>query len=82
MPCSDLIDIHEKYRLDLYHIAFPSDGRFRKSLVYGIYLLDTAQTFIVTGDVYEIYAKRYGQVDELTAMHNEWLAVPVFSSIG
>lgn len=66
----------------MYHVAFPEDGWFPKCLVYGIYLLDTAQTFIVTSDVYQVYAKHYGQLDELTAMHNEWLAVPIFSGIG
>lgn len=68
--------------LDLYHSAFPNDGLFRKILVSVVYLLDAAQTFVVTGDVFQIYAKHYGEVEQLSAMHNEWLAVPVFSSIG
>ncbi|KIP08630.1 hypothetical protein PHLGIDRAFT_69091, partial [Phlebiopsis gigantea 11061_1 CR5-6] len=66
----------------LYHYAFPNDGPFRKILVSIVYVLDTAQTFVVTGDVFQVYAKHYGEVDQLSAMHNEWLAVPVFSSIG
>ncbi|KIP12183.1 hypothetical protein PHLGIDRAFT_124345 [Phlebiopsis gigantea 11061_1 CR5-6] len=65
----------------LYHVSFPKDSLFAKSLVYGVYLLDTAQTFIVTSDVYQTYAKHYGDLDQLSMMHNEWLAVPIFSGI-
>ena len=66
----------------MYHLSFPNDVWFAKCLVYGVYLLDTAQTIIVTSDVYQIYAKHYGEFDQLTMMHDEWLAVPIFSGIG
>ena len=66
----------------MYYIAFPNDSRFPKCFVYGIYILDAVQTFIVTSDVFLIYAKYYGETDQLNAMHNEWIAVPIFSGIG
>ncbi|EKM52232.1 uncharacterized protein PHACADRAFT_198296 [Phanerochaete carnosa HHB-10118-sp] len=66
----------------MYHLAFPNDRWTAKALVYGIYLLDTAQTILVTLDVVDMYAKNFGDVSGLDGMHNEWLAVPVFSSIG
>ena len=50
--------------------------------MYGIFLLDTAQTMIVTADVFDVYARHFGDSASLNGMHNEWLAVPVFSSIG
>lgn len=75
--------LQAEYRYpDLYHLAFPGDGWVAKSLVYSIYLLDTAQTFIVTSDVFETYARHYGDMAQLKSQHNEWLAVPIFSSIG
>lgn len=67
---------------DLYHVAFPSDLWIAKALVYTIYVVDAAQTFIVTSDVFNIYARKYGDPSMLTAMQNEWLAVPVFCGIG
>ncbi|GJE97024.1 hypothetical protein PsYK624_132340 [Phanerochaete sordida] len=65
----------------LYHLAFPHDGWGAKALVYGVFALDSAQTCIVTGDVFTTYARHYGDVAELWMQHNEWLAVPVFSSL-
>ncbi|EKM52235.1 uncharacterized protein PHACADRAFT_260469 [Phanerochaete carnosa HHB-10118-sp] len=65
----------------LYHLAFPDDRWTAKSLVYGIFLLDSAQTFIVTSDAFDTYARHYGDSAQLLQQHNEWLAVPVFSSI-
>ncbi|TBU37349.1 hypothetical protein BD309DRAFT_876619 [Dichomitus squalens] len=65
----------------LYYLSFPKDGWIPRCLVYGIWTLDTVQTIIVTNDVYIAYAKRYGQLEVLGAMQNEWLAVPVFSGV-
>ncbi|GJE98670.1 hypothetical protein PsYK624_149050 [Phanerochaete sordida] len=65
----------------LYHISFPRDRWTTKGLVYFIYVIDTVQTCLVTRDVFNGYAKHYGNLDVLDSIQTEWLAVPVFSSI-
>lgn len=67
---------------DMYYLSFPKDRWTTKFLVYSVFLIDTAQTIIVTNDAFNTYAEHYGQLDALTAIQNEWLAVPVFSGIG
>lgn len=66
----------------MYYLSFPNDRWTAKFLVYSVFLIDTAQTILVTNDVFNVYAEHYGQPDVLTAIQNEWLAVPVFSGIG
>lgn len=67
--------------VDIYYISFPKDRWIPKCLVYGVYLIDIAQTCLVTNDVFNAYAKHYGQLDFLAGIQNEWLAVPVLSGI-
>lgn len=67
---------------DWYYVSFPHDGRLPKSMVYGIYVIEFAQTVLVSHDAFTAYAKFYGNLNELNAMQNEWLTVPVMSSIG
>ena len=67
---------------DLYHLSFPRDRWSTKGLVYFVYVLDTVQTCLVTRDVFNAYARHYGNLDVLDSIQTEWLAVPVFSSVG
>ncbi|KIP12185.1 hypothetical protein PHLGIDRAFT_98571 [Phlebiopsis gigantea 11061_1 CR5-6] len=64
-----------------YYVSFPHDGRLPKYMVYGIYVIEFAQTVLVSHDAFTAYAKFYGNLNELNAMQNEWLTVPVMSSI-
>lgn len=65
----------------LYHISFPRDRWTTKALVYFVYVIDTVQTCLVTRDVFNGYARHYGNLDVLDSIQTEWLAVPVFSSV-
>ncbi|EKM52270.1 uncharacterized protein PHACADRAFT_100501, partial [Phanerochaete carnosa HHB-10118-sp] len=65
----------------LYHLSFPKDKWLVKGLVYFVYLIDTAQTILVTRDVFVAFALHFGNLDVLDSIQLEWLAVPVFSSI-
>ncbi|KIP07575.1 hypothetical protein PHLGIDRAFT_70814, partial [Phlebiopsis gigantea 11061_1 CR5-6] len=64
-----------------YYVAFPRDAWFPQIIVYGVYALDTAQTIIVTDDVFNAYAKHFGNEKILDSVGMEWLAVPVLTSI-
>ncbi|KLO19181.1 hypothetical protein SCHPADRAFT_918701 [Schizopora paradoxa] len=65
----------------VYYLAFPKDGRWTKLLVGGIYLIETAQTILVTHDAFAAYASGYGNLNALGSAQLEWLAVPTFSGI-
>ncbi|GJE98656.1 hypothetical protein PsYK624_148910 [Phanerochaete sordida] len=65
----------------LYHISFPNDGRIAKALVYSVFLIETAQTILVTHDAFNAYAKGFGNLVALGSAQMEWLAVPIFSGI-
>ena len=58
--------------LDWYYIAFPKDRWLPKVLVYSIFILDTVQTIMVTDDVYNAYARNFGNVSTVDAVENEW----------
>lgn len=68
--------------LDVYYLAFPKDRTVIKSLVYGVYVIQTVQTILVTHDAFNGYAKGYGRATVLNSAQLEWLAVPIFSGIG
>ena len=44
--------------------------------------METVQTLIVTNDCFNTYAKGFGDIGKLDEVQNEWLANPVFGSIG
>lgn len=66
----------------MYHLSFPRDKWTTKSLVYFVYLIDTAQTCLVTHDIVNTYARHYGNLDVLESLQLEPIAVPMISSIG
>ena len=68
--------------IDWYYLAFPKDKWIVKSLVAFIYLMELAQTIIITRDCFQTFAYGFGDVNKLEAMQTEWLAVPVFTAVG
>ncbi|KAJ8091613.1 hypothetical protein PM082_020843 [Marasmius tenuissimus] len=57
---------------DLYYNAFPNDALKFQLLVYGIYIVELAQTILVTHDVFEIFAYGYGSMKALNEIHLLW----------
>lgn len=68
--------------LDWYYLAFPKDKWRTKGLVLFIYLIETAQTLVMTNDCWKTFVKGFGDVSALNDVFNEWLAVPLFTAIG
>lgn len=68
-------------RSDMYHLSFPKDTWTPKLLVYGTYILETAQTIIVTYDIFNTYARHFGDLAALDQLQNEWIAIPFMTSI-
>ncbi|KLO12208.1 hypothetical protein SCHPADRAFT_941395 [Schizopora paradoxa] len=65
----------------IYYLAFPNDTRISKCLVYGLYLIETAQTVLLTHDAFNIYATHFGDLDVLTSVQLQWLSIPIFGGI-
>ncbi|KAK0472971.1 hypothetical protein IW261DRAFT_1505981, partial [Armillaria novae-zelandiae] len=65
----------------LYYLAFPNDRRFIKYLVYGIYVIEFAQTMLVTYDVFVIYGCGFGDMDLLTRIDLFGLSVPIMGVV-
>ncbi|KAK0212241.1 hypothetical protein DFS33DRAFT_1482176 [Desarmillaria ectypa] len=67
-------------QLYLYYLAFPKDRRFTKYLVYGIYVVEFVQTMLVTHDAFATFGYGFGDIEALTGMYFNWLAVPIMSA--
>ncbi|KIP12182.1 hypothetical protein PHLGIDRAFT_124344 [Phlebiopsis gigantea 11061_1 CR5-6] len=65
------------YQVFIYYAAFPRDGWSACGIVYGVFLLDTVQTVLVTIDLFNTFAKHYGDRALLDGAQFEWFAVPV-----
>jgi len=64
-----------------YHTSFPNDSKVLKSLVYGLGVLDTLQTFMVAADAFHWFVFGFGNMDQLNdTFLNSW-DVPFLDSI-
>ncbi|KAF8142933.1 hypothetical protein K438DRAFT_1634528, partial [Mycena galopus ATCC 62051] len=66
-------------QLYLYYQAFPNDRLSNKCLVYGVYIVELAQTILVTHDAFSNFGYGFGNLSALTNMHFDWLTVPIMS---
>jgi hypothetical protein len=65
----------------IYYMSFPKDRTSIKTLVFGLYLLETVQTILVTHDLFHAYAIGFGNLSQLESAQLEWLSVPILSGI-
>ncbi|KAK0484831.1 hypothetical protein IW261DRAFT_860259 [Armillaria novae-zelandiae] len=68
-------------QLYLYYLAFPNDRRFTKNIVYGIYVIEFAQTMLVAHDMFALFGYGFGDMNALTKTNLNWLAVPIMSAV-
>ncbi|KAK0183642.1 hypothetical protein F5146DRAFT_1148914 [Armillaria mellea] len=68
-------------QLYLYYLAFPNDRKFVKYLVYGIYILEFAQTILVAHDAFAVFGYGFGDLEALEGAHFNWLSVPIMVAI-
>ncbi|KLO12204.1 hypothetical protein SCHPADRAFT_431111 [Schizopora paradoxa] len=64
-----------------YYLAFPRDRRMKKLLVAGIYLLELAQTILMTHDAFGTYAIHYGDVSFLYNLQLLPFSIPFLSAL-
>ncbi|PBK82344.1 hypothetical protein ARMGADRAFT_946688, partial [Armillaria gallica] len=68
-------------QLYLYYLAFPNDRRFTKYLVYGIYVIESAQTMFIAHDMFARFGYGFGDIDALTKTDFNWLTVPIMGAV-
>ena len=65
----------------MYYVSFPNDRQAAKTLVFGIYAFELAQTLISTHDVFDSFGSGWGNRAALDSPHLQWLGVPIMSGI-
>lgn len=51
-------------------------------MVYAIFMIELAQTIIVTHDAFVAFARGFGDNAQLSSPQLEWFATPILSGIG
>ncbi|KAF9466802.1 hypothetical protein BDZ94DRAFT_1186991 [Collybia nuda] len=64
-------------QIHTYHMAFPTDPIPIKILVYGILVIETAQTVLITKDGFGIFVTDLGDESSLDKIRMFWLSVPI-----
>lgn len=68
--------------LDIYYLAFPLDARRYKLFVGIVYLLEVAQTTLVTRDGFLWFGTGWGNYEKSDGRTFIWLSVPLLCGIG
>ncbi|KAF9479641.1 hypothetical protein BDN70DRAFT_993351 [Pholiota conissans] len=58
-----------------YFQAFPKDRTALKALVYGVYILELAQTLLLTDTMWNAFGKSFGDPEELNDTGTTWLSI-------
>ena len=66
----------------IYYQAFPRDKSFLKVLVYSVYVLEAAQTFLLMENAWRVYAAGFGNIDVFDQVETSWLSVGILGGLG
>ncbi|KAK0486436.1 hypothetical protein IW261DRAFT_1559835 [Armillaria novae-zelandiae] len=67
-------------QLYLYYLAFPNDKKFTKYLVYGVYVVELAQTILASHDAFGLFGYDFGNFEAVTEVRLNWLTIPIMSA--
>jgi len=65
----------------LYHVLFPADKAYFKVLVYGVFLLDCVQTFLLSSDFFENFIYRWGSGASFYTIGTGWFSFVMLGGI-
>uniref|UniRef100_A0A0W0G0L4 DUF6534 domain-containing protein n=1 Tax=Moniliophthora roreri TaxID=221103 RepID=A0A0W0G0L4_MONRR len=65
----------------LYWTAFPNDQLLTQILVYGLYILETAQTVSLTHNSFQTFVFGFEDPASLTKIHNLWIDTYFFDTL-
>ena len=85
--CMQLNDIPSRIlrvlqKADLYHISFPRDRWLSRGLFYTLWIIETAQTALLTHDAFNSFVRSFGFAPEMDEVQYAWLAGPVSDATG
>lgn len=67
--------------LDIYSQSSEQDSRKLKALVYGLFLIETAQVIVASHDSFHQLALSWGVFSGLANVYLSWLTLPVLTGI-
>lgn len=67
---------------DIYFLAFPRDRAIHKWLVAIVFLLETIQVVVIARDMFDAFAKGFGNPDAITGLHLDGLSAPIIAGFG
>jgi len=65
----------------VYSYNFSKDNRYIKTLVYGVFLLETVQTALSGVDLYKWFATGFGNFETLLSLSLTYVDVPILGSV-
>jgi len=68
--------------LDVYYLASSNDSRRTNALVYGVYLVETIQTFLLSYTAFKTFAAGFGNINAIIDGSILWFSIPIMSSAG
>jgi hypothetical protein len=68
--------------LDVYYLASSNDSRRTNALVYGVYLVETTQTFLLSYTAFKMFATGFGNINAIIDGSILWFSIPIMSSAG
>ncbi|KAJ3515590.1 hypothetical protein NLJ89_g1667 [Agrocybe chaxingu] len=66
----------------IFYCAFPCEALYLKLLVYGIYVLETAQTALFVEHAFRVYVMSFGNIEGSNIVGTSWFSVPILTSVG
>ncbi|KAF9529584.1 hypothetical protein CPB83DRAFT_852356 [Crepidotus variabilis] len=68
-------------QLYIYFITFPDDKIYLKFLVYGVFVIDTLSTLMLTSDTYHWFSAGFGSMSALDNPYLSPIDTPVLGAI-
>ncbi|KAF8970467.1 hypothetical protein BDZ97DRAFT_1694672 [Flammula alnicola] len=65
----------------IYYVAFPKDRFLLKAMVYVVYMLESAQAFMISVDAFKMFATGFGNSTSILDLHSGWFYIPIMSGI-
>jgi hypothetical protein len=70
------------FHLDVYYLAFLNDSPRTNALVYGVYLVEMTQTFLLSYTAFKTFAAGFGNINAIIDGSILWFSIPIMSSAG
>jgi len=74
--------ILQNSHLDVYYLAFSNDSPRTKALVYGVYIVEMTQTFLLSYTSFKTFATGFGNINAIIDGSILWFSIPIMSSAG